>query len=217
VAKSTYKRSNYLINKEFQLGFIFRYVAIIILTIVVVTSAIITYYWIVSSVGTFKLNESFFYNYQGQMTYGNNKLKVYNYNKENIRVYQDVNEVGEKVYKCWMTYDQSAPIYKTGDIVNNVDEKDLEPYITRLQKTMNRFQIIFIPLLLTGVALIVIISIYSLFFSHRMAGPVYRVNVSLDKLLEGEKDFKIRVRKNDFFVDIVEKLEKLRKKMGGKD
>jgi len=39
------------------------------------------------------------------------------------------------------------------------------------------------------------------------------MRVSLDRMLAGDFDFKIRVRKNDFFINIVEKLEQLRLKV----
>jgi hypothetical protein len=48
-----------------------------------------------------------------------------------------------------------------------------------------------------------------------MAGPVYRMRISLDRMLAGDYDFKIRVRRNDFFRNIVEKIELLRMKQKG--
>ncbi len=54
VAKS--KRSNFLIDKPFQLGFIFRYLVIILLTIIIVLALIAAYYWFISNIGEYKLN-----------------------------------------------------------------------------------------------------------------------------------------------------------------
>ncbi len=49
-----------------------------------------------------------------------------------------------------------------------------------------------------------------------MAGPIYRMRISLDRMLQGDYDFKINVRKTDYFITIVEKLEKLRQKIARK-
>jgi hypothetical protein len=46
-----------------------------------------------------------------------------------------------------------------------------------------------------------------------MAGPIYRIRVSLDRMLSGDNDFIIKVRKNDFFQNIVDKLEQLRQQI----
>ncbi|MCK4799235.1 MAG: hypothetical protein KAT05_17815 [Spirochaetes bacterium] len=209
MAKS--RRSNYLIDKPFQLGFISRYVIIIIITIIAAFLATFCYYWIDSYIGKFKLNQSVIYMRRGHLTFQGKK--IYDYSKEKIKVYEDIDEFDNKVFKCYQSFDVSTTRYETGDIVLNVAEADLKPEIGSIKIPTSRFKMIFFPLLWTGVALIIIISIFSLFFSHRMAGPIYRMRVSLDRMLAGDNDFKVRIRKNDFFVNIVDRLEQLRQKM----
>ena len=206
MAKS--KRSNYLIDKSFQLGFISRYVFIILLTIIGVFFITGVYYWFFSSFGEFKLETIVTYIQQGHTVYEGKK--VYIYGKEEIQVIEDKDEKGNKIYRCHFKYANSTSPYKTGDIVGNISEVNLAPKIGSVQRTTTRFRIIFFPLLLTGIILIIIISIYSLFFSHRMAGPIYRLRVSLDRMLSGDFNFKILIREKDFFTNIVQKLEKLR-------
>ena len=199
------KRSNYLIDKSFQLGFILRFMLIIIVSIAIVFFATVLYYYIVSNVGEFKLNTSLTYSRRGYIEHQGNQ--VYNYDKEQIEVYEK-SESGNKVYICYNNKQNSN--YKVGDIVPDVIESSLEKKIGPVTRTTTRFRIIFYPLLFTGLVSIILISLYSLFFSHRMAGPIYRMRVSLDRLLSGDYDFVIKVRKNDFFINIVERLEKLR-------
>ncbi|MBR3731897.1 MAG: hypothetical protein IKN25_04545, partial [Spirochaetales bacterium] len=51
----------------------------------------------------------------------------------------------------------------------------------------------------------------------KMAGPIYRIRVSLDRMNSGDLDFKIRARQGDFFLNIVEKLEHFRIKVKNND
>lgn len=59
---------------------------------------------------------------------------------------------------------------------------------------------------------------YTLLFSHRIAGPIYRINAVLRKMLEGEYPDKVTLRRGDFFHDTAELLEQLsRKAMRGEE
>ena len=125
-------------------------------------------------------------------------------------------------YESWVLLRYNPSIYRNtayeSDAVielTNEDVKSLEVVRGPFEKQTQRFFIIVPPLLVTCLILMVIIAVYSLFFSHKMAGPVYRMRISLDRMLTGDYDFKIRVRKNDFFRNIVEKIELLRMKQKG--
>jgi hypothetical protein len=57
--------------------------------------------------------------------------------------------------------------------------------------------------------------IYTLVFSHRIAGPVYRINSILRQMLEGGRPEKVTLRRGDFFHDTVELLDLLSRKAAG--
>ncbi|MCS7151203.1 MAG: hypothetical protein NZ928_02305 [Endomicrobia bacterium] len=64
------------------------------------------------------------------------------------------------------------------------------------------------------VAVVVIITmiffaVWSIFMSHRIAGPLYRINRELDKFLRGETDVNFKLRKKDELRSISEKLQVL--------
>ncbi len=210
MAKS--KRSNFLIDKPFQLGFIFRYLVIILLTIIIVLALIAAYYWFISNIGEYKLNTLITYVTRGYIK--DQGKQIYEYDKEKILIIEDMDQSGNIIYKCYKPFDSKK--YKAGDIIENITKNDLKPQIGSINRTTTRFRIILFPLIITGLILIIIISIYSIFFSHRMAGPIYRMRISLDRMLQGDYDFKINVRKTDYFITIVEKLEKLRQKIARK-
>ena len=71
------------------------------------------------------------------------------------------------------------------------------------------FKIVLIPILSANTLILCVIVPYSLVYSHKVAGPVYRFQKSLDLLLEGQLDFMIRLRKKDEFKNIAEKMNSL--------
>lgn len=51
--------------------------------------------------------------------------------------------------------------------------------------------------------------IYSLFFTHRIAGPIYRLNKELKNMIDGNFPQKITLRDRDFFKETATLLEEL--------
>ncbi len=64
-------------------------------------------------------------------------------------------------------------------------------------------------LVLFGIPMIVLMIIISIVISHRIMGPLYKIGKQLDKIIRGESDELIRIRKNDALKPLVEKLNKL--------
>lgn len=54
---------------------------------------------------------------------------------------------------------------------------------------------------------------YTLLVSHRIAGPVYRINSVLRKMLDGDFPETITFRKKDYFQETAELLDRLSKKL----
>lgn len=54
---------------------------------------------------------------------------------------------------------------------------------------------------------------YTLFISHRIAGPIYRINATLQKMREGEYPDKVALRRGDFFHETAELLQDLSRKL----
>ncbi len=71
------------------------------------------------------------------------------------------------------------------------------------------FQIVLTPLIAANLFVLCIIVPFSLFYSHKIAGPIYRLEQSLDLLLSGDMDFIITLRKNDEFKYLAAKMNAL--------
>lgn len=51
----------------------------------------------------------------------------------------------------------------------------------------------------------------ALYLSNRIAGPIYNIVRVLDRHLAGEKNLEIKIRDNDYFAELVERLNKVLK------
>lgn len=49
----------------------------------------------------------------------------------------------------------------------------------------------------------------ALYLSNRIAGPVYNIVRVLDRYIAGEKNLEIKIRDNDYFSELVERLNKI--------
>lgn len=56
---------------------------------------------------------------------------------------------------------------------------------------------------------------YTALFSHRIAGPIYRINAVLQAMLRGEYPKSVALRKADHFHETAELLERLSRQLAG--
>lgn len=200
------KRTNYLIDKPFQIGFIVKYLLTILLTVVAIFLFATGWLYYKSLFGDNIFNQIVTIKKRSNTTIEG--YKKFSYNAESIIVYKKGQE--------YFVYDPKGKAeegLKRDDLIMVDDEKSLEEFYGPEEIRTNLFKVIVPPLLIVCSIIMIIICVYSLFFSHRMAGPIYRIRVSLDRMVAGDFDFKIRARKGDFFLNIVEKLELLRLKI----
>lgn len=73
--------------------------------------------------------------------------------------------------------------------------------------------IVFPVLLYSGLILLIIASIEMLFYSHRIAGPLYRINNDIKRMAKGEIGDKINLRKRDEFKELAESINLLKEKI----
>jgi signal transduction histidine kinase len=90
-------------------------------------------------------------------------------------------------------------------VITAVVQKDLVDFVT--------FQIL-IRTFCFVIPLIFVIGAFSLVFSHYIAGPVYRLEQTIDDLVSGKDVRLIRLRKGDELNELVEKVNALIRTMG---
>ena len=68
-------------------------------------------------------------------------------------------------------------------------------------------------LMIGGIISIVIATVLMLFYSHRLAGPVYKLRKGLEKMIEGDYGEKLVFRKGDEFQGLAEVINRLQDKL----
>lgn len=154
-------RKNYLIDKEFQLSFIFRNAAYIIISSLFIFIMVISY-------NTYKFRQNYL-----MLTPTSERLQEWAV-KNNV----SPNSVS---YAC--------------QFIIQSREITFIKFITK-------------PLL-TAVLINAFISLLtSLYFSHRIAGPLYHMKRVLKSKIEGKDTGPIHIRKNDYFFELAEMINK---------
>ncbi|HVO37584.1 MAG TPA: hypothetical protein VMV03_01020 [Spirochaetia bacterium] len=65
------------------------------------------------------------------------------------------------------------------------------------------------PILLNDLVIMALLTILGIFMTNRIAGPVYRVQKDIERVLAGEKGVRVRFRKGDSFPELAEKVNSL--------
>ena len=68
---------------------------------------------------------------------------------------------------------------------------------------------LFPPILVNDLVIMVFLVIAGIYLTHRIAGPVNRVEMDIDRVLDGEKKVRVRFRRNDAFPGLAEKVNQL--------
>ena len=65
-------------------------------------------------------------------------------------------------------------------------------------------------ILIAGFSFVTVLLLtWALIFIHRIVGPLFRLERELEKIIDGKKVGKIRFRKNDSFISLAEKINRL--------
>jgi methyl-accepting chemotaxis protein len=71
-------------------------------------------------------------------------------------------------------------------------------------------------ILVNDLVIMVLLVVVGIFLTHRIAGPVFRVQRDIDRVLEGEKHVRVRFRRHDAFPELAEKVNKLIERINDK-
>ncbi|MBN2354068.1 MAG: hypothetical protein JXD23_15965 [Spirochaetales bacterium] len=86
---------------------------------------------------------------------------------------------------------------------------------------VKRFELVLPPVIINNLLLMIVIIVVGVFYSHRIAGPIYRLEQDIGKVLRGERNVQIKTRKKDKLKPLAEQvnrlIQELEKLRGGKD
>jgi len=163
------KRFNYLIDRDFQLKFLFHFSILLLLGVVMTVSFL---YWINIS------------KFDGGA--------VFRLRQDPIQVYHKGFEIVD------------------GQEVDKYIAKDI--YLPDYDHQLNLFSIQLNGIITFSILYLVLIAVFSILKSHKMAGPVYNIKRSLRAIIDGEKHDPIRLRKGDEFHELANLINELVKK-----
>ncbi len=92
-----------------------------------------------------------------------------------------------------------------------VDGRTIErrSYTTEAQPQTSRWALLVPPLLINNVLLGVVLSIFAVRYSGHYAGPVYRMSTDIRRVLAGEADVRIQLRRGDELRELAQRLNAL--------
>ena len=153
-----YRRRNFVVDKRFQYRFIASFLLLVVLSLLLFSGGMATYYWI-------------------RYMAGENVFAEFIYIQKQVRVTND-----------------------EGEVVGTRSE---------MQPPVNRLELILPPILINNLVIMIIIAVIGIFYSHRIAGPIYRMQQDLTRVIEGEEGVRIRLRKKDTMQSLANKINQL--------
>jgi methyl-accepting chemotaxis protein len=81
-----------------------------------------------------------------------------------------------------------------------------EIFLPDYNHELDRYSIQFTAVAILSSIYLFLIFIFSIFKSHKMAGPIHNIKMNLQKLANGENTYPIRTRKGDEFQELVDAL-----------
>lgn len=117
---------------------------------------------------------------------------------------------GDNVFNEFIQISKKVPrLDADGTQMKNPDGSTVTESVTFPPELGGRFKLVLPPILFNNLIIMIIISILGVLYSHRIAGPVYRMQKDIEKVLAGEKGVRVQLRKNDKLKDLAEKLNAL--------
>ncbi len=109
--------------------------------------------------------------------------------------------VGDNLFREFIDINKQVFVTRTNEAGESVRVPE-----TRTIHGVKRWEIIVPPILINNLLILIVITVIGLFYSHRIVGPVYRINRDLQRVLDGEEGVTIRLREKDRFRDLADRV-----------
>jgi len=135
--------------------------------------------------------------------------------------------VGFLVY-YWASYIAGDNLFKEFVVlykqVETVGEKEIagrtveqRSYAVEAQPQTSRWRLILPPLLLNNLLIGIVLSVFAIWYSHRIAGPVYRITTDVRAALRGKRGVRIRLRRRDELLELANQINQLLEELDALD
>ena len=114
--------------------------------------------------------------------------------------------VGDNIFREFIDINKQVFVSVVGE-----DGETVRVPETKTIYGVKRWEIVLPPILINNVLILIVIGIIGLFYSHRVVGPVYRINRDLQRVLDGESEVLVKIRDKDQFKDLAGRVNALLK------
>ena len=104
-------------------------------------------------------------------------------------------------------------VYKQIETVDDVEisgrSVQQRAYTVEAQPETSRWRLILPPLLFNNLLIAVVLSVFAVWYSHRISGPVYRITADVRAAVRGQRGVRIQLRQKDELRDLAAQINRL--------
>ena len=94
------------------------------------------------------------------------------------------------------------PVLYEIKIIERLDDQGKKIEEPAPRRAYNAFDLYWPPIVVISLLNLVLVTIFGLFYSHSMAGPIHNIKQSLQEMIDGGEIKPIKIRKGDQFQDL---------------
>ena len=116
--------------------------------------------------------------------------------------------VGDNLFKEFIVIHKQIETEKV--VTNEAGEEVTETvYSSEVLPPVKRINIVLPPILINNLLILVLIVIFGIFSSHKIAGPAYRMIADIQQVLDGNTSVRVQLRQKDSLKDLAERVNDL--------
>ncbi|MCK4540668.1 MAG: hypothetical protein KAU17_00380 [Spirochaetales bacterium] len=124
-----------------------------------------------------------------------------------VAFYWASSSTGENLFKEYITIHRR--VKEIREVIREGEVKVEEHMRTVDIPGVKRWELVVPPILINNLIIMIIISLFGIRFSHRIAGPLHRINTDIRRVIEGDKEVRIDLREKDMLQGLAEDINHL--------
>lgn len=114
---------------------------------------------------------------------------------------------GDNLFREYVVVYRQVKTVKETDV--NGQSVQQRYYETQAMPPTSRWHLILPAVLVNNVVILISLGLMALWYSHKFAGPAYRIKEIISRSLAGENEMRIHLRDHDELKDLAEQINKL--------
>lgn len=114
---------------------------------------------------------------------------------------------GDNLFKEFITISKQITVVREKVVDGELVKEKY--YDTKIVPGVKRMYLVVPPILLNNLLLMIVVSVIGLRYSHKLAGPAYRMMIDIQRVLDGEDDVRIHLRERDKFKELALNINQL--------